>query len=447
MPGLILSAPSSGAGKTTITLGILRALRNAGHDVRSAKSGPDYIDPQFHAAATGQPCFNLDAWAMTPAQMKSLAAGESPIIVEGAMGLFDGAPPDGKGSTADVARQLDLPVVLIVDAKAMSQSVAALVAGFANHAADVTIAGLILNRVGSERHSDMLKTALAPLDIPVLGAVPRSEALARPSRHLGLVQAGEMPDLEPFLNAAADLMARHINLDALCALMVPTEWASVPKSGSLNKGRRVAIARDAAFSFTYAHSVAMLERSGATVVPFSPLADEPVPDAEQIILPGGYPELYAAQIACNQTFLKSLRTASQSSEIYGECGGYMVLGETLIDADGTAHKMAGLLGLTTSFQNPKLHLGYRALRCIAPRHSDTWGVSGTHAAHEFHYATTLDAQGDPLFDAADAYGAEIAPIGLVEGRVAGSFAHIIGKGTDHTDALLPDRAHRRSQDE
>jgi len=283
MPGLIIAAPASGAGKTTITLGILRALKNAGITIRSAKSGPDYIDPQFHGAATGQPCVNLDAWAMHPDRIKSYAAGKTDLIVEGAMGLFDGAPPHGAGSSADIARILRLPVVLVVNAAAMSHSIAALVAGFAGHDPDVHVAGVILNNVGSDRHAAMLKSALAPSQIPVLGTVPRSDSLARPSRHLGLVQAGEMPDLESFLNTAADIMARHIDLDALRALMGPTDGASAfngPKHRDLFKGQRIAIARDAAFSFTYAHDLARWRRFGATVIPFSPLADDPVPDAD-----------------------------------------------------------------------------------------------------------------------------------------------------------------------
>lgn len=439
MAGLILAAPSSGAGKTTITLGLLRALRNAGHNVRSAKSGPDYIDPQFHAAATGQPCINLDAWAMSPKQIRSYAAGKTDLIIEGAMGLFDGAPPEGTGSTADLARILGLPVVLIVDAKAMSHSVAALVSGFANHDPSVHIKGIILNRVGSDRHTAMLKSALAPLNIPVLGAIPRSDTLSRPSRHLGLVQAGEMPDLDAFLNDAADIMSRHIDLNALRALMAPTAGANAitDMQSRTSTPLKIAIAQDAAFSFTYAHDVLRWTHSGATILPFSPLADDPVPNADRVILPGGYPELYAARLARNQTFMQSLRIASKTSEIYGECGGYMTLGETLIDAEGTSHKMAGLLGLTTSFQTRKLHLGYRALCCIAPTQPDGLSVLGTHAAHEFHYATTLDAQGAPLFDAADATGMPLGQIGLVEGHVAGSFAHIISDGDERHRALLP----------
>lgn len=420
MPGLILAAPSSGAGKTTITLGLLRALRNAGHAVASAKSGPDYIDPQFHAAATGRPCFNLDAWAMSPARITSIASGTNDLIIEGAMGLFDGAPPNGKGSTADLAAILNLPVVLIIDAKAMSHSVAALVAGFARHRADVTVAGVILNRVGSDRHADMLKTALAPLGIPVLGAIPRSETLARPSRHLGLVQAGEMPDLEGFLNTAAQIMARHVDLAALRALMAPMP-VTQPYQAITQPPKRIAIARDAAFSFTYDNDLEDWRAAGATIQPFSPLADDAVPHADKIILPGGYPELYAAQLAANKTFMQSLKDAAQSTEIYGECGGYMTLGETLVDANGTAHKMAGLLGLTTSFETRKLHLGYRTLR--------TWDHRATLLGHEFHYATTLSADGTPLFDAQDAEGKSLGKMGLVEGRVSGSFAHIIDTGT------------------
>jgi cobyrinic acid a,c-diamide synthase len=426
MSGLILAAPTSGAGKTTITLGLLRALKNAGHVVRSAKSGPDYIDPQFHAAATGRPCVNLDAWAMSVARIKSLASGHGDLIIEGAMGLFDGAPPNGKGSTADLARILGLPVVLIVDAKAMSQSVAALVSGFARFDPTVRVAGVILNRVGSDRHTEMLKTALAPLNIPVLGAIPRRDDLSRPSRHLGLIQAGEMPDLEAFLDRAAACVASNLDLTALRAVMAPSNWAS--NADNAQKPCRIAIAKDAAFSFIYPHMLADWAQSGATILPFSPLADDPVPDADYVFLPGGYPELFARQLAGAKTFMQSLKSAAQTSDIYGECGGYMTLGEALIDADGTAHKMAGLLGLTSSFKDRKLHLGYRTLQQKAAHPLiTTANAASTYYAHEFHYATTLDAQGRALFDATDAQGTLLGPIGLIDGRVAGSFAHIIDR--------------------
>lgn len=418
MAGLILAAPASGAGKTTITLGLLRALRNRGHAIRSAKSGPDYIDPQFHAAATGQPCVNLDAWAMKPERLHSLAAGKADLIIEGAMGLFDGAP-DGTGSTADLAKILRLPVVLIVDAKAMSQSVAALVRGFAGHDPQVRLAGIILNRVGSDRHRAMLQNALAPLGLPVLGAVPTADSIARQSRHLGLVQAGEMPDLDGFLNAAADIMAQHIDIAALLGLMRPlAPKTQTPATTSIRR-HTIAVARDAAFSFIYPHQLSGWQAQGHDIRFFSPLADDPVPQTDRVFLPGGYPELHAARLAANQTFMQSLRNAAKIIEIYGECGGYMTLGEALIDADGTCHKMAGLLGLTTSFQTRKLHLGYRRLHGLGVQHPHSY------TAHEFHYATTLDAQGAPLFAAEDATGSDLGKIGLCEGHVCGSFAHII----------------------
>jgi cobyrinic acid a,c-diamide synthase len=342
------------------------------------------------------------------------------------MGLFDGAPPNGKGSTADLARILGLPVVLIVDAKAMSQSVAALVSGFARFDPTVRVAGVILNRVGSDRHTEMLKTALAPLNIPVLGAIPRRDDLSRPSRHLGLIQAGEMPDLEACLDRAAACVASNLDLTALRAVMAPSNWAS--NADNAQKPTRIAIAKDTAFSFIYPHMLADLARRGATVLPFSPLADDPVPDADCVFLPGGYPELFARQLAGAKTFMQSLRSAAQKTDIYGECGGYMTLGETLIDADGTAHKMAGLLGLTSSFKDRKLHLGYRTLHQRAAHPLiPTAGATNTYSAHEFHYATTLDAQGRALFDATDAQGTPLGPIGLIDGRVAGSFAHIIDR--------------------
>lgn len=412
----IIAAPASGSGKTTVTLGLLRALAQDGYQVRGAKSGPDYIDPRFHAAACGQPCLNLDAWAMTPARIAALAAG-TPLIIEGAMGLFDGAPTDGKGATADLARQLALPVVLVIDAARMAQSVAPVVSGFANHDRDVRVAGVILNNVGSPRHAEMLRTALAPTGIPVFGAIFRDTALAMPSRHLGLVQAQERPDLEAFLNTAAGVIRQSIELAALPALS--PQPAAPPPQHSRPPGQRISIAQDAAFAFAYPHILADWQAAGATLQVFSPLADHSVPEADFIFLPGGYPELYAGQLAANARFLSSLRTAAATTTVYGECGGYMTLGETLTDAQGATHQMAGLLPLETSFAMRKLHLGYRHLQATDGPFAGHW------TGHEFHYATTIRAQGQPLFTAQDAAGQSLAPMGLTNGHVSGSFAHII----------------------
>lgn len=410
----IIAAPSSGSGKTTLTLGLLRALKRREVPVRAAKSGPDYIDPRFHEAACGQPCLNLDAWAMTPGRITSLSAGPLPLIIEGAMGLFDGAPPDGKGATADLARILGLPAVLVIDAGKMAGSVAPLAQGFIQHDPKVHIAGIILNNVGSARHETMLRRALG--NIPVFGAIPRRKALTQPSRHLGLVQAQERPDLDTYLDGAAELISTHCDMPALQALLKPMPTQAVP-SRHLPPAQVIAIAQDAAFAFSYPHLLQDWQNAGATIRLFSPLADEPIPKADLIYLPGGYPELHAGRLAANATFFSSLRDSK--AQIYGECGGYMTLGQTLTDKDGIVHKMAGLLPLETSFAARRLHLGYRDLS------ADEGPLKGAWKGHEFHYATTLRATGTPLFAARDAEGFPLAAMGLIQNNVSGSFAHII----------------------
>ena len=410
MPGLILAAPSSGSGKTTVTLGLLRALRDRGVAVRGAKSGPDYIDPRFHEAASGAPCPNLDAWAMSPAMVAGLAAGPGLLLIEGAMGLFDGAPPDGRGAVADLARKLALPVILVVDAARMAQSVAPLVAGFAGFDPAVRIAGVILNRAGSVRHEAMLRAA-CPL--PVLGAVPRDLSLAVPSRHLGLVQAGEHPEIEAFLSRAARIMAERIDLEALASLAAPLPLAD--RMAIAPPAQRIAVARDMAFAFAYPHLLDGWHHGGAEILPFSPLADEPAPEADLVFLPGGYPELHAGRLAGNARFLRSLAGRA----VHGECGGYMVMGDGLIDAEGGRHAMAGLLRLETSFAARRLHLGYRRLRGRYGAFAGDW------AGHEFHYATTLRSDGDPLWSVEDAEGTALPPDGLRAGRATGGFAHLI----------------------
>ncbi|WP_297775514.1 cobyrinate a,c-diamide synthase [uncultured Roseovarius sp.] len=420
MRGLILAAPASGAGKTTLTLALLRLLSRQGLTVRGAKSGPDYIDPRFHEAACGVPCPNLDAWAMTPERLRSLAAGDGLLIIEGAMGLFDGAPPDGRGAVADLARHLALPVVLVVDAGRMAGSIAPLVAGFAGFDPNVRVAGVMLNNVGSDRHEAMLRRALAPLGLPVLAALRRNPALAQPSRHLGLVQAIERPDLDHFLDTAADALAMTLDRETLRALAAPLpEAKAAPRLTP--PAQVIAVAQDRAFGFAYPHMLADWRAAGAEMRPFSPLADDPVPEADFVFLPGGYPELHAGQIAANTIFMQSLRNAAQTTDIYGECGGYMVLGKGLTGADGTRHVMAGLLPLETSFATRQLHLGYRHLE------AQTGPFPGAWAAHEFHYATTLRADGPALFTAKDAEDTELAPMGLHLGRVSGSFAHLIDR--------------------
>ena len=421
--GVIIAAPSSGSGKTTITLGLLRALKQRGRSVSAAKSGPDYIDPQFHEAALGATSLNLDAWAMAPDTLRIRAAEHasgSLLIIEAAMGLFDGAPPDGRGSAADLAKALRLPVILVVNAASMAHSIAPLVKGFANFDPEVRIGGIILNNVGSPRHEHILRTALSNQPIPVVGCVNRSTTLSLPSRHLGLVQALEHEDIDGFSNTAARQIEESVDIDAVEQIAAPLHKPGTRSDKTPQKSYdSIAVAKDKAFAFVYPHLIKNWQETGTEIRFFSPLADEPVPDADQVYLPGGYPELFAETIASASTFLTSLRRIALTTKIYGECGGYMVLGHTLTSVDGRDHRMAGLLDLHTSFAQRKLHLGYRTLKRFGDK--DTAQI----AAHEFHFATTIQSTGAPLFQAWDAEGAPLPDMGLCDGNVSGSFAHII----------------------
>jgi cobyrinic acid a,c-diamide synthase len=433
--GLVLASPHSGSGKTTLTLGLLRALARAGHRVASAKSGPDYIDPAFHAAASGMPCFNLDAWAMRPelleALVRRLGRVSELILCEGAMGLFDGLGATEIGSTAELAERLGWPVVLAVDAAGQGASVTALLEGFSRHRTTVRVAGVIFNRVGSARHGAVLAEATRAMlpELAILGTVPRDPALSLPERHLGLVQAGEHGDLEGFLERAARVVGTACDLEALVALARPARLAepSAKVAPLPPLGQRIAVARDVAFGFAYRAVLEGWREAGAELAVFSPLADEtPGDDADAIYLPGGYPELHAGQLAANRRFLEGLRAAAaRGATVYGECGGFMVLGQGLVDAQGERHPMAGLLPVTTSFAAPSLHLGYRAARlaCATPLGRAGAGFRG----HEFHYASLLETDGPPLFQVADGAGTSLGQAGAVRGSVMGSFLHLVDR--------------------
>lgn len=436
-PGLIIAAPSSGSGKTVLTLALLRQFARAGTAVASFKVGPDYIDPAFHAAASGRDCLNLDPWGMRPETVSRLAAeigrNAALVIGEGVMGLFDGAA-DGSGSTADLAARFGWPVLLVVDVRGQGASVAALVRGFASHRADIAIAGVLFNRVGGAEHRRALENAMAGLDLPVLGALPRDAALTLPARHLGLVQARENAALDGFLERAADLVTDHVDCAALAALARRPRIAAPPPPTSpcapplAPLGQRIAIARDDAFAFCYPALVTGWRGGGAEISLFSPLADEaPEATADAVYLPGGYPELHAGRIAGNATFLAGLRAAAaRGATVFGECGGYMVLGRGLVDAAGTRHAMAGLLALETSFEAPRLHLGYRDTVLAA---DGALGPAGARfRGHEFHYAKVLsEDRAAPLWRCHDARGRDLGAAGMAAGAVMGSFIHLIDR--------------------
>lgn len=519
-PGLIISAPRSGAGKTTVMLGLLRCLAEDGVAVQPYKCGPDYIDPAFHRAACGRDSFNLDSWAMPDALLQAqLTRGGDMALAEGSMGLFDGvafAGETGTGASADIAARTGWPVVLVLDASGAAQTMAAVAAGMGAFRADVRLAGVILNRMASPRHERLCRLGMETVGIPVLGALPRRGDLTLPERHLGLVQAVEHPDLQAAVAQYAAFLRQHVDLSALRAaatcrlaatghlapaadpgpaalLRQPAELSaahaphepehpadsskagvgfdgsaiavtgegrtgdppSTPPatpaaaaclstqtsraSGSGNPAasprnalppppaRRIALARDAAFSFVYPHLLDSWHRQGAEILPFSPLADEAPPEADLCWLPGGYPELHAGRIAAAGRFLAGLRQFARTRPVHGECGGYMVLGAALVDAQGTSHAMAGLLGLVTSYEKRRMHLGYRLAELAAPLPGL---AAGTRLrGHEFHYSTILSQPDAPLARVTDAEGAEVHETGSRRDHVSGTFFHLIARAS------------------
>jgi cobyrinic acid a,c-diamide synthase len=434
--GLILAAPASGSGKTLVTAGLARHLRRCGFRVAAAKAGPDFIDATFHAAATGKPCINFDVWAMRPETLASLVteleATAEIVLCEGVMGLFDGTGPDGEaGSTAELARLTGWPVVLIVDARGQGASVAAMLRGFVNHRPSLRLAGIIFNRVSSERHSAILTAAVSrhQPDLIFFGSLLVDPELVLPSRHLGLVPAGEIVDADKVIERCAAEIAAAFDIERLLRSARSSMLAVPTKASSIRPlGQRIAIARDEAFCFVYPALLDGWRRQGAELAFFSPLANEPPPEtADSVYLPGGYPELCADRLASGEAFIAGLRRAATDEKpVYGECGGYMVLGEVLIDGAGRNRRMTGLLPLVTSFAERRLHLGYR---CATMLGKNPLGATGARfRGHEFHYTTVVEEQGaDPLLSVTDAAGMFLGGYGLQRGSVFGSFIHLIDR--------------------
>ncbi len=433
---LMIGAARSGSGKTSVSIGLMRAFRQRGLAVRGAKSGPDYIDPGFHAAATGAPGVNLDSWAMPPALLDALAHGQADgadlLVMESAMGLFDGiaAAPGRSGAGSDVAGRFGIPVLLVLDVSGQSQTAAAIARGFATHDPGVRIAGVVLNQVASDRHEGMAREAVERIGIPVVGAVRRNPEMALPERHLGLVQAREHAALEGFVDGLAAVMARSLDLDAILGLAAPLAVDAGSAAGSEAAalpppGQRIAIAEDAAFSFVYPHVVRHWRAAGATLVPFSPLADEPPPaDCDACWLPGGYPELHAGRLAAAQRFREGIGRFAADRPVHGECGGFMVLGRTLEDADGVVHPMLGLLDHATSYAQRRMNLGYRRARLLADSPIGRAGQSVR--GHEFHYSRLVDPGRDTaLAEIFDGQGKALGPSGARRGQVTGTFFHAI----------------------
>jgi cobyrinic acid a,c-diamide synthase len=392
---LVLAAPHSGSGKTLLAAGLIGALRRRGLAVQPFKCGPDYIDPGYHALAAGRPCRNLDTWMMPAERVRRLfvaaASGADIAVIEGVMGLFDGFGSGDQGGTADVARTLDAPVVLIVDVRGMARSAAALVAGFQFFDPRLRIGAVLLNRVGSARHADICASAIGEhTGLPCLGYLPRAAGLSLPERHLGLVTTGEDPALAAALDQAADLLAESCDLDGLLALaraapalpMPPAEpaVARAPRTRPV-----IAVAQDRAFSFVYPELSELLADAGAIVAPFSPLDNEGLPAATSgVILSGGFPELYAERLSSNGGMHAALRQAHRRDlPIYAECGGLMYLTQAITDQQGRRWPMVGLLP-GESRMTERVALGYRTV-CGAADHG-LLPAGATLRGHEFHYS-------------------------------------------------------------
>ncbi len=389
----LIAAPSSGSGKTLLTLSLIAWARQQGQSIQPFKVGPDYLDPQLLTAASGRPCRNLDLSLCGEDWVRGsfLRHGSTAdlAVVEGVMGLFDGIGPSSDGSSAAVAAALQLPVVLVVDASGQAQSLAALVRGFQQHDPSLRLAGVVLNRVSSPRHRELLDAVLEGIDVPLLGSLPRNLSLELPSRHLGLAPAHELERLEGRLEAWASLAQEHLDLGALLPLLQPPS-SRVPPLDSLNaeppNGTSrsllpVAVAQDAAFHFRYPEMQESLEALGMPVLSWSPLADEAIPEeATGLILPGGFPEQHAAALSeCKQS-LTALRHWFRQRPLYAECGGMLLLGQTLTDLEGRAHPMAGVLPFGARRGN--LQVGYRQL--TATTDSLLLRKGERYVGHEFH---------------------------------------------------------------
>ncbi|NYT02450.1 MAG: cobyrinate a,c-diamide synthase [Methanosarcinales archaeon] len=423
IPSFLIAGTHSGVGKTTVTLGLMAALKRRGLRVQPFKVGPDFIDPTHHSQICGRPSRNLDTFMMGAAGVqKSYAEGSRDAdvsVVEGVMGLFDGIGATDEASTAQVARVLDLPVVLVVNVHGASRSVAALVKGFSTFDPGLRIAGLLLNQVGSPRHGSSLQEALEPLGVPVLGFLPRRPEISLKSRHLGLEMAFESRhDLE----ALSGFIEENVDLDRMLELEAPLPQNVLEQEDPLQSGGgvRIGVAMDEAFCFYYYDNIQMLRRLGAEVVPFSPLHDR-LPDVDGVYLGGGYPELHAAALEAGACRIQIREAAQEDMPVYGECGGLMYMGREVV-LEERSFEMAGILPATTIMTKKLQALGYVEAEAVA--HNPVAAVGSTLRGHEFHYSRVeVDRDANFAYRLRRGKGIMEGRDGLVEHNSLGGYLH------------------------
>jgi cobyrinic acid a,c-diamide synthase len=429
---IAIAGERSGVGKTTVTLALLSALRRREQTVQSFKVGPDFIDPMFHQYVTGRACRNLDPILTSQSYVRQCFDRHSQTadcaIIEGVMGLFDGASgTTDAGSTAQVAKLLDVPVVLILNCSSTSRSIAAIAHGYRTFDPQVRLAGVILNQVGSDRHLELLTAALLPLDLPILGVLRRQSDLSIPDRHLGLIPAGELTDLDATLDRLATVGETCFDWERLLPLIQVNHPVGLPLISTMPDARpkiRLAVAKDAAFNFYYADNLDLLRDSGAELIEWSPLHDEQLPpNVQGLYFGGGFPEVFGATLAANQPARLAVRSAIQAGmPTYAECGGLMYLCDRIIDFNEVAHPMVGIFP-TTAVMGKKLILGYRQLTAIADNlllnaGDRIWG-------HEFHRSTLTNLSPHPLYHM-QGYESKLsfAAEGWYGARVQGAYTHI-----------------------
>lgn len=436
VPGIVVAGVASGVGKTTVTLGLLAALRRRGLVVQAFKVGPDFIDPGFHRLVSGRPSYSLDGWMCGRDHVLATyirrSRGADLAVVEGVMGCFDGRSADSdEASTAEIAKWLGLPVILVVDVRAQSRSAAAVVQGFERFDADLDLAGVILNRAGGERHARTVQEAIASTcRATPLGALVRDASLGVPERHLGLVTAVEGPLAASQIGRLADAVERAVDLDAVMGLARArsTPRAHIPgrcSTGAVASARaRIGVAHDVAFQFYYEENLDRLREAGAELVFWSPVTDGELPDVDGLYFGGGYPELHASSLTANARMRSEVHRASErGTPIYAECGGLMYLGESLEDHEGVAHAMVGVLPATVRMRPRRLSLGYTDVRFVA----DTpLGPAGTTArGHEFHYSI-MDAPSDEIRRAwaVTSHSGDARPEGYLYRRTLMTYVHL-----------------------